>query len=287
MRIGLVLSGGFLKGAYQVGALRALAENPLAADISCISAASIGAINAYAYMTGKLDRIEALWRSVRCDERCSVRQIMKNGYFDRAFASLYSKSDTFGCRFSFPLVDLGARKLIYWDFSNGDDDAMDYLRASIALPFCSAPVHIGDRDFYDGGLVDKIPLGPLCREQLDITICVYFDKYNYIFNDPEQDARIMKVTFADNSVLRTSFYYDTARVEKMIGDGYRRMSEALRWISDGAGETVAIDRRIAEWNEQNINMHQPRINSDVVISNLNRLTSVLARRGKGSRGEIR
>lgn len=31
MRIGLVLSGGFLKGAYQVGALRALAENPLAA----------------------------------------------------------------------------------------------------------------------------------------------------------------------------------------------------------------------------------------------------------------
>ncbi len=213
MRIGLVLSGGFLKGAYQVGALRALAENPLAADISCISAASIGAINAYAYMTGKLDRIEALWRSVRCDERCSVRQIMKNGYFDRAFASLYSKSDTFGYRFSFPLVDLGARKLIYWDFSNGDDDAMDYLRASIALPFCSAPVH--------------------------------------------------------------------------IGDGYRRMSEALRWISDGAGETVAIDRRIAEWNEQNINMHQPRINSDVVISNLNRLTSVLARRGKGSRGEIR
>lgn len=118
--------------------------------------------------------------------------------------------------------------------------------------------------------MDNIPLGPLCREQLDITICVYFDKYNYIFNDPEQDARIMKVTFADNSVLRTSFYYDTARVEKMIGDGYRRMSEALRWISDGAGETVAIDRRIAEWNEQNINMHQPRINSDVVISNLNR-----------------
>ena len=135
--------------------------------------------------------------------------------------------------------------------------------------------------------MDNIPLGPLCREQLDITICVYFDKYNYIFNDPEQDARIMKVTFADNSVLRTSFYYDTARVEKMIGDGSRRMSEALRWISDGAGETVAIDRRIAEWNEQNINMHQPRINSDVVISNLNRLTSVLARRGKGSRGEIR
>lgn len=48
-RIGLVLSGGGAKGAYQVGMFRALEELGLAANIKAISGCSIGAYAAVIY----------------------------------------------------------------------------------------------------------------------------------------------------------------------------------------------------------------------------------------------
>lgn len=170
MKIGLVLSGGFLKGAYQIGVLRALSENPLNRRISCVSAASIGAINAYAYMTGKLDLAEKMWTSVKCKSQCSVRSIVRSGYFDNALSDLYSRNDIIRCKFSFPLFDLSERKLVYWDYSNNCKNNADYLRASIALPFCGAPVRIDGKEFCDGGLVDNIPIKPLYNEKPDITM---------------------------------------------------------------------------------------------------------------------
>ena len=64
-RVGLVLSGGGAKGAYQVGVVRAIAE--LGLKISAISGASIGALNgAVIASSGSMARaalrLEALWR---------------------------------------------------------------------------------------------------------------------------------------------------------------------------------------------------------------------------------
>ena len=44
MNIGLVLAGGFAKGAYQIGALRAIREYFEPEDIEYVSASSIGII---------------------------------------------------------------------------------------------------------------------------------------------------------------------------------------------------------------------------------------------------
>lgn len=54
--IGLVLSGGMGKGAYQIGALTALNEFFYPSDFEYVSAASIGVLNTYAYLTGNLKR---------------------------------------------------------------------------------------------------------------------------------------------------------------------------------------------------------------------------------------
>ena len=45
--IGLVLAGGGGKGAYQVGVLKMLQEQGLLEDVTAISGASIGAVNAF------------------------------------------------------------------------------------------------------------------------------------------------------------------------------------------------------------------------------------------------
>ncbi|MDR1137334.1 MAG: patatin-like phospholipase family protein, partial [Synergistaceae bacterium] len=68
--IGLVLSGGGAKGAYQAGIVKALAE--MNVPISAISGASIGALNgAVAAASESLSdaalRLEKLWKAIADD----------------------------------------------------------------------------------------------------------------------------------------------------------------------------------------------------------------------------
>ena len=57
-RMGLVLSGGGAKGAYQAGVFQAMEEAGLCPRVEAISGCSIGAMNALLFATGD----PALWR---------------------------------------------------------------------------------------------------------------------------------------------------------------------------------------------------------------------------------
>ncbi|MBE6886568.1 MAG: patatin-like phospholipase family protein, partial [Ruminococcaceae bacterium] len=57
--VGIILSGGMAKGAYQIGVLNALSEYFSQGQIKAISAASVGVLNGYAFAAGKMDAAEA------------------------------------------------------------------------------------------------------------------------------------------------------------------------------------------------------------------------------------
>ena len=57
----LALSGGGAKGAFQVGALRALAARGISFDL--FTGVSVGALNAALAARGKLDDLEAFWNT--------------------------------------------------------------------------------------------------------------------------------------------------------------------------------------------------------------------------------
>lgn len=63
LQIGVVLTGGGAKGAYQVGCLRALEEAGLSPV--AIAGASVGAMHGFIFAAGKLDDAEAIWRRTR------------------------------------------------------------------------------------------------------------------------------------------------------------------------------------------------------------------------------
>ncbi|MCL2415580.1 MAG: patatin-like phospholipase family protein, partial [Defluviitaleaceae bacterium] len=63
-KIGIVLSGGFAKGAYQIGILKAIREFFTHDQFSCISASSVGALNAYAFMVDKIGFAEDIWKNI-------------------------------------------------------------------------------------------------------------------------------------------------------------------------------------------------------------------------------
>ena len=64
MNIGLVLSGGMAKGAYQIGALKALNNFVPLEEIKYISAASVGVLNGYAYATNNIENADTLRREI-------------------------------------------------------------------------------------------------------------------------------------------------------------------------------------------------------------------------------
>ena len=81
--IGLVLSGGGGKGAYQVGVLKALAENGLLDDVTAISGASIGAVNAMLYAMEDIELMYKAWEEIEMETVFDVNleMLSQNRYY--------------------------------------------------------------------------------------------------------------------------------------------------------------------------------------------------------------
>ena len=67
----LVLSGGGAKGAYEAGAVAALAEHGL--PIRLVAGSSAGALTAAMVVAGRADRLEATWRAITQDQVYAMR----------------------------------------------------------------------------------------------------------------------------------------------------------------------------------------------------------------------
>ncbi len=61
MGLGIVLSGGGARGAYQIGVWRALRELGCEKEIAVATGSSVGALNAAMFVQGNLERAEAMW----------------------------------------------------------------------------------------------------------------------------------------------------------------------------------------------------------------------------------
>lgn len=62
-KLGLVLEGGGVKGAYQVGALLAIRE--LGVEFDGVTGTSIGAINGALYLEGGYDKLLDVWKQIK------------------------------------------------------------------------------------------------------------------------------------------------------------------------------------------------------------------------------
>ena len=81
MKIGLVLSGGGGKGAYELGVWKALKELNLNKYISVFSGTSIGAFNAALFAMDDLEKAEKLWNEVTMDKLVPIskKELIKRG----------------------------------------------------------------------------------------------------------------------------------------------------------------------------------------------------------------
>jgi NTE family protein len=166
-----VLGGGGLLGAHQVGMLQALAEQEITPDL--VVGTSIGAINGSfvaADPDGAAQRLAELWRSDAVAHAFSEGLIGRAVRLVRSGTHLHSieplrqmlTSMLPACDFSdlklpFQCVAASIERATGVWFSEGP--VVPAVLASCAVPGLLAPVPVGGEHFFDGGLVDSIPVG--------------------------------------------------------------------------------------------------------------------------------
>ncbi len=280
MNIGLVLSGGMAKGAYQIGALRALQLFVPFQEIKYMSCASVGVLNGYAYATNNLGVAEEMWRSICCENaRFFISQILRSSMLQQKIKSLYTSGKDLDTVFYCSLLDINHRNVIYKDLSAvADEDVPLYLKASVAMPIYNKSVQIDDIAYFDGAMIDNIPVYPLLKHNLDYIICVYFDNTCYQFENTYFDNKIVKITFPSESVLKKSIIFEQNGIKDMIDIGFERTKELFESIFANGHEDVEAIYQAIEHKNQSSKSRKLRITGDMLVTNLNRITQKLAKR---------
>lgn len=278
-RIGLVLSGGMAKGAYQVGVLKAMEKYFLYEDISCISAASIGVLNAYAYASENLKYAMQIWEEAANTKSKYIASLINSRFLQKSIHILAQNLELAVPKFYLPLYCLEKNQLDYVDLIKTQQVIReDYLRAAVAMPiFCTA-VQISHKNYYDGAIIDNIPIKPLYSEPLDYIICVYFDNCNYIFEDKYLDQRVIKVVFYNDQRIRPSLSMEKEAIEIMVREGYDKAARIFDFLFGSGKDDFELIFQKKEKLEQCFLSSKTRITGDVVVNNFNRIAKKMVRR---------
>ena len=181
----LVLEGGGAKGAYQIGAMKALIENGF--KFNTVIGTSIGAINAAFIAQGDMDKVEELWKTLSFKElmdinnelienvmtnqvtvedlkeiRNTINRTIKDKGIDlklmREIMAKYIDEDKIRnskIRYglvTFCITDFKPQKLFIEDIPKGK--LIDYLLATSNLQGFQRAI-IDEKSFLDGGVFDN------------------------------------------------------------------------------------------------------------------------------------
>ena len=217
-RLGLVLSGGGAKGAYEEGVFRALDRLGLSPLVEAVSGCSIGALNALLFAMGDpglrrrvweetsfsalfpapagdlsptpAERAEAARRASGPEELARLGGIAS---LEPLRELLCRELDPEKLRAGKPRVSVCAydlreeRPRYFWLEGRPFGEAVELALASSAIPVFFPPVAAAGSLFCDGGMVppyssrhnaDKIPALPLAGLGLDLILVVHLNHYD-------------------------------------------------------------------------------------------------------------
>ena len=197
-KIGLCLTGGGAKGAYQIGAVQALSDLGKYNEITAFSGTSIGAANVSVLVSTSIRRTKDIWFNMPDDPLClpvPLLERIKNEKL-KAFGNGIYSMDTFE---KVMMQHIDSEKLKYNEvyvtisesgvvekgfmqlFSStynhyvkkdskvhylplqtlDQESCLEVVKASCSIPIVFPAVVKDKKKYYDGGLFDNMPVIPL------------------------------------------------------------------------------------------------------------------------------
>lgn len=245
MKLGLVLSGGVAKGAYQAGFLRALQESGMLSSVTGVSCASIGLFSGYALSAGKIDALCDIWGQIHFDSfadlACEVwfRHFLKdllNEFVDPADVlrvPVYAPI----C-YVLPLIRMEYCRM----FGRYVKSWSRFILGAVSYPFISGGIHFFRGQItFDGGAMDNIPVFPLLEfEKPDIILILHFEsgyrpRRKYLLSGiPILDFDIS----VSDRYRRHSFDFHSDTLRARIERGYEYGSDLLGKLFNGGANTL-------------------------------------------------
>lgn len=208
--VALSLEGGGARGAYQIGAVKALYENGF--KFKAIVGTSIGAINGAYLAQGDFEKIYKMWQTMSFEDLLDLdNEAMKNlinvnlsfdnvRYLSKKLGSSIKngglditkerkileegidesrlrKSDILYGLVATCLTDIKGEELFIDQIDNGK--VVDYIMASSNLPVFKRSM-IGEKKYLDGGLWDNCPVHMLEKKGFKDVIVIRAHKRNRI-----------------------------------------------------------------------------------------------------------
>ena len=185
LRIGIVFSGGFAKGAYEIGFCKALLEYTELNNIKAVSGASIGALNAYGFINNKLDYLFDVWRNL--EFKSAKEFFVKSGKRKIVYDYIEKMQADFNHEINKPCyinyIKVPNISLCYKNINKENIILQkEFLKASISVPGLYTPIPIKNDYFVDGAFLDNTPITPLENEELDVIfVLIVFYLFRYGF----------------------------------------------------------------------------------------------------------
>lgn len=255
--VGLVLEGGGVKGAYELGALIALTEKGY--SFHAVTGTSIGALNGAVMASQGIEKLAKYWEEAKyCPvfdfdddmvarfrqkdfdldliiatgkKLLSAREIIRQSYehtlkfvYDRLKEDeIRSSAIDFGC-VTYNISDMEPFEAMKKDIPEGK--LIDYIVASACFPIFP-PKQIDGKKFIDGGVYDNMPINLLARTGCRKMIVV---RTNPVSKQPKRrieqpDLDIFYITPSAN--LGRAMAFSPERIENLKQLGYADAARAI------------------------------------------------------------
>ncbi|MBQ5994721.1 MAG: patatin-like phospholipase family protein [Clostridia bacterium] len=244
---GLILAGGGAKGAYQIGAWKAMLE--LGIEFEAIAGTSIGAINGALIAQGSFDTAYRFWSNANLENGVNLpgelktsdnlfsfsnfpqimKEVIKNGGVDITPARELTRESVNEALVRQSKISLG---IVTVQLSGGmkpvemfieempEGSLIDYLMASARFPGLSnqGPE---DTQYLDGGVYDNAPIGMLRKKGINRLIVVDISTRKGIGHKEDWScADIIYIRPYDVKDLGEAFEFDHDANERRMNMGY-------------------------------------------------------------------
>lgn len=256
-KFGLVLAGGGAKGAYQLGAWKAMRE--LGISFSAVAGVSIGSINGALIAAGDYEKALELWQSASVDKGVNIteelkdpenlfsirnfkalfKEIVKNGGIDasptKEFLKLYideekvRNSDVKFGMVTFLLSEFSPLEIFVDKIPEGQ--LVDYLLASSKVPGVSKIGPEGEK-YLDGGIYDNAPIDLLRRNGWNRIILVDISSRKGMGHKGDLSCtQSVIIRPYDIEDLGAAFDFSDEMLAKRIKMGYLDTRKAFGYLS--------------------------------------------------------
>ncbi len=263
-KIGLCFSGGGGRGAYQVGAAKALDDLGILEKVDAYSGTSIGAVNAVSLATNPVEKVKEIWFDIPSETLRSTENIfsrlMKEGMdvFDKGLFKIDELRDILEENID---LDLLKTKDVYVTVSEGGkaneelfglvkasfrhyirhennvlylpmkhqkkDDIIKQVLASCSIPVVFPGVNHNHKQYYDGGVYDSIPVKPLVEHGCDTIIVLHLHRIRLFNPDKYPDVTFHEIKHKGS--IGGILNFDSEQAKKVYEYGYE---DTIAYFSD-------------------------------------------------------